>query len=694
MTSETDAARSTLATRVRSAADAIIREWRHALIETPWSVMLAGDTYDEIGERYLPALLEMVARQIERPSAELVAVYRDELCRYELALGWAANQAGAAAQVSSVDLIAAQRAAVDDVMAAPERALVRSLLDDLNGPLLTEAATQVSMLLLGDCLMNEIRCFLVDKARQADVAVHGYHLYFSGALSVPFDTASARGFADRQRIDFVGLSPFTFDGLPLFRELLTRAEERPPDEKSVTAVLDVVRSIVEDVQSLVDAPVLLHGASGAPVGADRARLTSLPPLTRRGRAAIDVLNAELARRSAAWNRVILVDEGRMARRAGLRLLSGSAIPGGPIPGALFHTSRLGRELADVYWEVVDSHCQLGHIRALAVDLDGTLWSGVMAEGEVEHFAERQVLLRALAQRGILLIALSKGSASTVRWGELRLAERDFAVVHRDWGPKADGLRRILQELDIRAEHVAVIDDNPTERGLLADAFPGLATFDPDDVGTWRRLALLCATAHSTVTEDARHRTGRYQTNRARREFVAQGSGAKASGADARMRQLGLTLTFGRMTAVELPRALELLRRTNQFNTTGFTPTKSRLIQLTQPAGGHDTFVAHLKDKFGDFGLVAVVIVRRADPSIESFVMSCRAMGYGVEQVVLDRVIGQFGMPFTARLVRTQLNEPCHEFYASAGFAEIQPGVWRLAERRAVRLPTWLDVHDA
>jgi FkbH-like protein len=695
-----------IASQIRSESGTLAREWLRRLSASTWSPVLAADVQGEIGQRHLPVLVEIAARLIERPSAGLVAVYRDELRRYELQLRQAESPAGSTAfgtaapapsatprmpQATAAALIAAQRTAFEAVLPDPGRAAAVSALDRLNWPLLREPVKRVNMLLLGDCLMNEIRCFLVDRALQAGVAVRGYHLYFSGALSVHFDTVFARQLADQNRMDFVGFSPFTFDALPLYRELLTLAEDGRADSilaNLVACAVDVVGATVCDIQSLFDAPILLHSASGAPLGADRALLTSLPPLTRRGRAAIDLLNAELERQAPNWTGVVVVDEARVAGDVGLRELSRSVVPGGPIPAALFHTSRLGYELAEIYWERIDGHCQLGHVRALAVDLDGTLWSGVMAEGPVGHFTSRQVLLRDLARHGIVLIALSKGSPESLRWDELCIDQADFAAVYRSWDAKEDGLRRAMGELNLRPEQVGVVDDSPTERAMLTAAFPGLASFDPDDPRTWRRLELVLATTRGGVTEEASHRAGRYRANQARARFVAG-----ASGHESRMRELGLTLSFGPMTAADVPRAIELFRRTNQFNTTGFMPTRTQLVRLTQDEGGHDAFVARLNDRFGDFGLVAVVVVRRADRSIESFVMSCRAMGYGVEHVVLDRVIRWFGVPVTARLVRTMLNEPCHGLYPSAGFTEQQPGVWRLTARYSARLPGWLDVRE-
>ncbi|HET9894555.1 MAG TPA: hypothetical protein VFQ44_06430 [Streptosporangiaceae bacterium] len=674
-----------LATALRACANVIASQWRRELESTGWSAELSADAPGDIGGRYLPGLLELVARQIQRPSADLAAVYRDELCRYELAL----TAVPAPRRASATALVAAQRAAVESVMTGAQRTALLSALDDLNGPpAACRSAAPVAFLLLGDCLMNEIRCFLTEYGRRSGVAVRGYHRYFSGALSVPFDVGSVRRLADEHEIDFVALSPCTFDSLPLFRELLIRAENAEADAKSVTTLVGVIEAIVGELAGLIDAPVLLHNACGAPVGPDRGLLTSLPPLTHRGRAAIGVLNAELERLVASRERVTLIDEVRAADRLGLRRATESAIPGGPVAGALFHTSRLGRELGASYWELAEVRSQLGQLRALAVDFDGTLWSGVMADGPVQHFADRQALLRRLRQSGVVLAGLSKGSPESVRWGEMHLTERDFAVVHRSWGAKEIALRQIMSQLRIRQEHVAAIDDNPTERALLAAAFPGLRTLDPDDAATWRRLALLPGVTRGGRSAEARHRTERYQADQARRLLVSE-----ASAVQERMRGLGLTLTFRQMAAADLARVLELLRRTHQFNTTGVAPARSQLLRLMEAGGSHDVFVGHLKDEFGDFGIIAVVIVEREQRVIESFVMSCRAMGYGVEHIILDRVISRCGVPITARLVHTQLNEPCHGLFQSAGFTEHQPGRWLLSERRPVPLPTWFTVHD-
>jgi FkbH-like protein len=311
----------------------------------------------------------------------------------------------------------------------------------------------------------------------------------------------------------------------------------------------------------------------------------------------------------------------------------------------------------------------------------------MAEGPVRQHEDRQLLLRRLAAQGTVLIGLSKGSPGSVRWAETSLDPADFAVLERSWRPKAVGLEAALEALNIRPGQVGVIDDSPAERSLLAASFPELTMLDADDPRTWRRLGLACALGRGTVTADGARRAARYRTALTRRRFMA---GQPLGGA---MAELGLRLTFGPLKPDDVTRTAELLRRTNQFNTTGLRVPREALARMAAGAGAEAVYVASLSDRFGDFGLVAAVIVDTARRSIASFVLSCRAMGYGVEQVVLDRVVTEHGTPIEARLVPTRLNEPCHGVFASAGFRQDSPGLWRLAERYAVRVPSWVSVED-
>jgi len=670
-----------LATLLRQDSRSVARRWAARM-------RLDGDHHlvrAEFNDRYLPSVLVILARLIESPSPEIAALYRDELQRYPLQLGHPLDPSTDNVFGFDVaDLLAEQRAALLDCFGPGP---ILDTIDRLHETLLSRPALRVDMLLLGDCLMNGVRCFLAEDLRAEGIDFRGYHKYFSSTLSAHFDSLAARAFVARHPVSLIGFSPFTYDGLPVFRQLLMEAPARGQPTATLDRALDVIDHAVADIRSWSDGPILVHNACGAPVGPSRADTTSLPPLTPARLATIDTLNNAVGDRMRDVPGVLIVDEAALVSRIGLWEASRPAVTGVEAAESLHHTNRLGREIARAYTDVVVSSATMSRLRALAVDFDGTLWSGVMAEGAVEHHRERQALLRRLARQGVVLIGLSRGAPESVRWAEADIALADFVVVKRSWQPKPIGLAAALNALGITAEHVGSIDDDPTERAMLASAFPDLTVLDADDPAVWRRLAI--AADLRVVTEDGARRTERYRTALQRDEFAA-GHGGRQMMTSA-MAALDLTVSYRPMRPVDMPRTLELLRRTNQFNTTGGTFSKQMLARMTDPAAEHVAYVARLRDRFGDFGLVSAVIIHRERRCIESVVVSCRAMGYGVEQVLLDQVITECGTPIEARLVRTRLNEPCHGLFATAGFREYAPGRWRLDHYRPVHVPAHVSV---
>jgi FkbH-like protein len=165
-----------------------------------------------------------------------------------------------------------------------------------------------------------------------------------------------------------------------------------------------------------------------------------------------------------------------------------------------------------------------------------------------------------------------------------------------------------------------------------------------------------------------------------------------------MHALGLKATFGRASKRDLSRVAELIQRTNQFNTTTVRYTKQELTPLlTDPSGV--LYVASLADKFGSLGLVCVVVVRRLEDrrTIESFVMSCRAMGFGLERLVLRLVVeaeSEREACFVGRFVPSGRNTPCQEFFAENGFVRVNDEEWILASMDSLPLiPPWFEVEQ-
>jgi FkbH-like protein len=162
-----------------------------------------------------------------------------------------------------------------------------------------------------------------------------------------------------------------------------------------------------------------------------------------------------------------------------------------------------------------------------------------------------------------------------------------------------------------------------------------------------------------------------------------------------MRSLELRATFGRAREKDIGRVHELLDRTNQFNTTTRRRSESELRALAG-GEGHSIYVATLADKFGDLGLVGVVIVERSgsDIAFDSVVMSCRAMGFGLEYLMLRAALDA-ETPWrraVGRYAPSARNDPCAGLFASAGFHEQGEAEWILeATDRAPAAPDWLSM---
>jgi HAD superfamily phosphatase (TIGR01681 family) len=169
--------------------------------------------------------------------------------------------------------------------------------------------------------------------------------------------------------------------------------------------------------------------------------------------------------------VWFVDEIAVAQRLGYRVANRPIVTGQPFVEALFHRRRFGFGLAETYLEVVRAYDRLRGVKVIAVDFDNTLWDGVMAEGPVRHYRDRQALLKRLQEGGILLVAVSKNDPQAIRWNEMVLQPEDFAVLAIGWELKPTTLAEIAAQLNLGLDAFVFLDDNPTERGLVASHLP-------------------------------------------------------------------------------------------------------------------------------------------------------------------------------------------------------------------------------
>lgn len=578
-----------------------------------------------------------------------------------------------------------------------QRAL-REALKTLHAPLVETASKDtIKVLAVGDCLLNEVRVFLRPRCNINKVPLDMRCAYFSASLGKDLSSAEVETMMAETRFDVIAFSFFTYDGLPPYTALLREADRLSPAQiqARVQSLLGLVEGYLTRLREKTDAPFLLHNVSGLPLTRYRKRLPVMPALSRSRQLLIRELNDGLRQMADGISNVLLLDEHDVANRFGLRKAAQPAVPAHLSRHAYFHTSRFGEPLADAYADILTSYRDLRKAKVLFVDFDNTLWDGVMADGVVTHRLEGQKLLRRLKDAGMLLVALSKNDEKNIRWEEMSLRPEDFALLKINWNLKVQSIQEAAAELDLGMDSFVVIDDSAQERDLITSRYPKVKVLDSMLPDTWTSLERLLRFPNTRDTEESRARTELYRAQAERRREQANAS--PDVDYPSMMASLGLCVRFGKASSRDLDRLTELVQRTNQFNTTTIRYTKSELAALMS-ATDRGVYAAEVVDKFGSFGLVAIIVLTRREDeiTIDSFVMSCRAMGFGLEQaflrLVLDaeprasRVVGRF--------VPTDRNAPSARVFPDNGFRAAGDTEWLLESTDTKpAVPEWIRVDE-
>jgi len=346
-------------------------------------------------------------------------------------------------------------------------------------------------------------------------------------------------------------------------------------------------------------------------------------------------------------------------------------------------------------------CQTDMVKLVLVDLDDTMWRGVGAEqAEVSSvvaiegwplgFAEALVFLK---RRGVLLGIVSKNDEDVVRglWQRFygnRIRLDDFAVRKINWRPKAENIEEILAQVNLLPKSVVFIDDNPVERAAVKAAFPEMRVLGPNPY-LWRRILLWSPeTQVATITSESAARTEMVQKQVEReeqRQHLSREDFLASLGVRASVSEVASTADR------RFPRTLELINKTNQFNTTGKRWTLQECEGLFRDGGS--VFVLEVADRYTAYGIVGVLLVRGAD--IVQFVMSCRVVGMDVEIAAVSGVLQALGgrgiIDYGASLELTSANLLCRDLWERCGFAAAGEGRYRRAGDPPLLTPAHIEL---
>jgi FkbH-like protein len=309
------------------------------------------------------------------------------------------------------------------------------------------------------------------------------------------------------------------------------------------------------------------------------------------------------------------------------------------------------------------------IKCVVWDLDGTVWDGVLLEGDdvalrpgVREHLER------LDQLGILHSVASKNDADAAlaKLRELSIDEL-FLYPRISWNAKSHSIRLIAKEINIGLDTIAFVDDQEFERAEVSAVLPEVTCVDPAGLTEALRQPRF---RPRFVTDESAMRRQLYRTaatrDDAEREFVGTSEDFLA--------QLDMTLTIRPAGPQDLRRAEELTVRTNQLNATGRTYSHAELDSL-RTSGDHHLLVASLQDRFGAYGTIGLALVQTGDPNwhLRLLLTSCRVMSRGVGTAMLGHVMrmaAAAGGRLLADLVDTGRNRMMRITYGFAGFREI------------------------
>jgi FkbH-like protein len=279
--------------------------------------------------------------------------------------------------------------------------------------------------------------------------------------------------------------------------------------------------------------------------------------------------------------------------------------------------------------------QLDSVKMICVDIDDTLWHGVQAEADyvdinvaIEGWPVAIAeALAVLKRRGIILALVSKNTAEIVEriWKTVyaqTLPLEDFAIKKINWRPKSENIAEALAEANLLPRNVVFLDDNPVERAAARQAFPDLRVIDSSHY-YWKRILLWSPeTQPAVITTESTQRTDMIKAQ------IARETQRKAAPREEFLRDLQLQVTASWITGQQdprFPRTLELLNKTNQFNTTGVRWTAQSLDQACRDG---TVMTCEVADRHSAYGLVLVAIA--STTAIEQVVMSCRVIGMDVE----------------------------------------------------------------
>jgi FkbH-like protein len=353
-------------------------------------------------------------------------------------------------------------------------------------------------------------------------------------------------------------------------------------------------------------------------------------------------------------------------------------------------------------------------KCLVLDLDNTLWGGVVGEDGVSGlkigggypgniFTELQKEIAALHERGVTLAIVSKNNEADA-WEvfngrpEMILRRADFSAHRINWQDKAANLRELAAELNLGLDAFVMLDDNPVERDWIEAAVPEVEVCPASDPLEMLRWLATCRRFDTlAITREDALRAKSYAAAEERSRLATSSSNLEEY-----LASLGTQVEVGCNSPAQIARVAQLTQKTNQFNLTTRRYTESEIQERMQNSSWR-VFWCACRDRFADEGVIgaALIEIKNNEWVIDTFLMSCRVLGRGVEKAFLGTLCDQAqrsgAKAMRGEFVRSAKNSQTENFYETCGFTAGERAAdlanWQLdLPAPAGLIPSWITVH--
>jgi FkbH-like protein len=554
----------------------------------------------------------------------------------------------------------------------------------------------VRVAVLRNFTIEPIEAYLCVKGASAGIAVD---VRIGGYDTAMRDSLMTEGWLFDYQPDIVIIALSLENLAPTFFNRFLTLSPSQASEAAQQAV-SFIRQIVSALRERTTATIAIHNFAlpRNPIEG-LAEMSSMSSLTSRIRS----LNQELVALASGMGNVFIVDFERMAERTPIDARNWL------VARAPFTPSIL-EELSDVYARILRARAGRSR-KVLVLDCDGTLWGGIIGEDHIggirlgeaypgSSYIGLQEAALNLSKRGVLLALCSANNEADVdevfdHHPSMVLRKSDISARRVNWIDKATNLREIASDLNLGLDSLVFVDDDPHQCEMVRTLLPAVLVVQLPPEPTEYRAAIESLDCFDAVglTDEDRRRVELYRSEEAR--AVARQS---ASSLDAYYRSLEMVAEVGRIDEVSATRIAQLTQKTNQFNLTTRRYTTEELLHLSRQVGV-EILSIRVRDRFGDTGLVGVAILvpgAHADEAeIDTFLLSCRVLGRGVEDVLLHATAMQ-GRAMGYRSLRgsyvtTARNQAVATFYPDHGFSpHVEDDTsWSLMLGEAdVAVPAW------